>query len=114
MAAASAPPSGDGRDHFFYAQVTSGLRVIEGIARLRGLLHLKQNMENTQLRLQNAVLSFISLCYVIPAGAQHPRQVLGPGLGPLPHRLPRQGAGEGRQRLRHSTGRLGTGEAAAD
>ena len=28
MAAASAPISGDGKDHFFYAQVTPGLRVI--------------------------------------------------------------------------------------
>ena len=59
-------------------------------------------------------LSFISLDYVIPVGTQHPRQVLGSGLGPLPRRLPRQGAGQGRKRVRHSTGRLGTGEAPTD
>ena len=59
-------------------------------------------------------MDFLCLRNVIPAGTQHPRQVLGSGLGPLPHRLPRQGAGEGRQRLRPSTGRLGTREASAD
>ena len=50
MAAASAPASGDGKDHFFYAQAIPDLRVIEG-ARLRVFC----NMENTQLRLQNAL-----------------------------------------------------------